>query len=134
MEKQIRIFGIAEPTGENTNAIVRRLCRDKLGVELREEALCKPIESADSPSLDLRRAKASSDYCALRLLPGTAASVRGKEEVERVWHHDLQGPDFAEPEVLRKAAEIRQTWSLDGRIFWLDKEWQERSYYDPGGS
>lgn len=122
----VRIFGVAERTGEDTDLIVRELCRDKLGVELREEALCRTHRVGRQPQPGPNGEKRHRpiivrfvSYRDRRLVYGAKKNLKGSGITVR---EDLTSQRL---EVLKKAIErhgLRRTWSLDGRVFWLDKD------------
>uniref|UniRef100_A0A1B6MF41 Uncharacterized protein n=1 Tax=Graphocephala atropunctata TaxID=36148 RepID=A0A1B6MF41_9HEMI len=120
----IRVFGIEETAGENTDAIVVGLCRDKLGVDLPVSAICRSHRVGGHPrpgpdgskrhrpiivrfvSYRDRRAV----YGHKKNLKGTGVTIREDLTTQRV-------------EVLRRATAQygpRSTWTQDGRVLWIN--------------
>lgn len=121
----LRVFGVDEVSGEDTDRIVKELCRDKLGVDLPHTAICRSHRVGRQPqpgpdgkkrhraiivrftSYQVRR----EVYGAKKKLKGTGVTIR----------EDLTGRRM---EVLRGATAthgVRSTWTQDGRILWVDK-------------
>lgn len=121
----LRVFGVEEVSGENTDLIVRELCREQLGVDLPPSAICRSHRVGRQPqpgpdgkqrarpiivrftSYQVRR----EVYGAKKRLKGSGVTVREDLTARRM-------------EVLRRATAthgVRSTWSQDGRVLWIDK-------------
>lgn len=125
----LRVFGIEEKPGEDTDRIVQELCRNQLGVDLPPSTICRshrvgrqPQPGADGrkryraiivrfTSYQVRRRV----YAAKKNLKGSGVTVREDLTARRM-------------EVLRRATAthgVRSTWSQDGRVLWIDKTGQK---------
>lgn len=122
----IRVFGIDEKKGEDTDKLIVELCRTKLGVDLPTSAISRShrVGSQPQPGPDGRRRHRPiivrfvsyrdrrAVYGAKKLLKGTGVTVREDLTTQRM-------------EVLRRAIAqhgVRNTWTQDGRVLWIDKD------------
>lgn len=122
----LRVYGIPEADGEDTDQQILRLCHDRLGVDLGLAAISRSHrvgKKITEPAPDGRprqrgiivRFVSYRDrqlvYEAKKKLKGTGVVVKEDLTSRRL-------------EVYRRAVEVhgqRSCWSSDGRIFWVDK-------------
>lgn len=123
----IRIFGIAETAGENTDQIVADLCRDKLGVQdVTVEALCRTHRvgrpPAPGPNGEKRHRPIIVRFTSYRDRRTVYDSKKKLKGTGIVIREDLTSRRL---ELLRRATAIygaRSTWTHDGRVTWMDKD------------
>lgn len=121
----LRIFGVRETIKENTDQLVLDIVREKMGVELKVEAIershrvgakPRPRDDGTTPHRPI-----IVRFCSYRdrrrvfeekkKLKGTGITFKEDLTVRRL-------------EVLRTAVDkfgVRNTWTVDGKVFWLDK-------------
>lgn len=121
----LRIFGIEEVQGEDTDQLVNTLCKDKLGIVLHEISVCRShrVGKPPGPAADGRRRHRPiivrftsyrdrrRVFNSKKLLKGSGITIK-----EDLTAHRL--------EVLKKAASIHgptNTWTRDGRVLWVDR-------------
>lgn len=123
----IRIFGVEEKAGEDTDKLVVELCREKLGVrDIAVEALCRShrVGRPTQPGPDGKKRHRPiivrfTSYRDRRAVFDSKKRLKGSGITVR---EDLTARRL---EVLRKATELhgaRSTWTLDGRVLWVDKD------------
>lgn len=120
----LRIFGIKEAKGEDTDAEVVKLCREQLNIELpvnaisRSHRVGKPntpdAEGKVRPRPIIVRFASYRDrrmvFEAKKKLKSTGFTIREDLTTRRM-------------EVLRRAIALhglKKTWTLDGRVLWID--------------
>lgn len=121
----LRFFGLEETPREDTDEIIKAVCREKLGFELPDNAICRSHRVGSQPKSTTDGRKRHRPiivrftgyrhrqkvFVAKKKLKGTQVTI----------HEDLTARRM---EVYRTAAEThgpRNTWTLDGRIIWVDE-------------
>lgn len=123
----VRIFGIEETAGENTDQIVAELCRGKLGVvDLTVEALCRTHRVGRPPKPGPNGEKRHrpiivrfTSYRDRRLVYESKKKLKGTGIIIR---EDLTARRL---ELLQRATAVhgvRSTWTQDGRVLWIDSD------------
>jgi len=123
----IRLFGIKEVKDENTDEVVLKLCREQLGVELPEGAICRSHRTGKMPSIPGEDGKKRhrpiivrfTSYQHRRLVFNAKKRLKGSGIVIR---EDLTSRRL---EVYRRAAAQfggKKTWTQDGRVLYLDQQ------------
>lgn len=123
----IRIFGIKETAGEDTDRIVVDLCREKLGLQgVSLEALSRTHRVGRTPKPGPNGEQRHrpiivrfTSYRDRRVVVDSKKRLKGTGIVIR---EDLTTLRL---ELLRKVTAVygvRSTWSQDGRIMWIDKD------------
>jgi hypothetical protein len=120
----LRVFGIRETEKEDTDQLIVELCRDKLGIDLPEAALCRShrVGRKSEPAADGKRKHRPiivrfTSYRYRRLVFDAKKKLKGSGITVK---EDLTARRL---EVLQRAAAIhgqRNTWTLDGRVLWVD--------------
>jgi hypothetical protein len=123
----LRFFGIKEAKTEDTDALVIQLCREKLDIELPADAICRSHRVGKLPAQPATDGSSRPRpiivrfvgyryrqrvFAAKKKLKGSGVTVREDLTARRM-------------EVYRTAAEkhgVRNTWTLDGRVLWLDSQ------------
>lgn len=125
----LRILGLKETRGEDTDKLVVELCRDKLGVALSENSLCRTHRVGKKPdaAVTVEGGKELSRPIIVRFtsyrdrraiygmkkkLKGTGITIREDMTTRRV-------------KIWKTAVErfgLRNTWTQDGRVLWVDQE------------
>lgn len=125
----LRIFGVKETAREDTDEIVAKMCQEKLGVNLPPEAICRSHRIGMPPKLgpngETRHRPIIVRFTSYRYrrevhsakkkLKGSGTTIREDLTMRRL-------------DVLRSAAAlhgIRNTWTQDGRILWVDESGQK---------
>lgn len=122
----LRIFGLKEKDGESTDALIVELCRDKLGMELPEDAVCRShrVGKKKGPTPDGRQQHRPiivrfvsyrdrrNVYSCKKKLKGTGVTIREDLTALRVktWKTAVERHG------------LRNTWTQDGRILWMGKD------------
>lgn len=122
----IRIFGVKETKGENTDNLVVELCREKLGLELPPSAISRshrvgrPRHPVAGDIKEQRRAiivrfttyrSREMVFGAKKRLKGTGVTIREDLTSRRL-------------ELLRRATAlygVRNAWTFDGRVLYIDQ-------------
>lgn len=122
----LRIFGVDETQGEDTDRIVEELCRSKLGVDLLPTSICRShrVGRQPQPGPDGKKRHRAiivrfTSYQVRRQVYATKKNLKGSGVTIR---EDLT---VRRSEVLRTATAthgVRSTWTQDGRVLWIDKE------------
>lgn len=122
----LRIFGVEERAGEDTDAIVVDLCREKLGVDLPLAAICRSHRVGKTLTPKSNEEKRHrpiivrfTSYRDRRLVYAAKKKLKGSKTTIR---EDLTARRM---EVLRSATAqygVRNTWTQDGRVLWIDKD------------
>lgn len=123
----IRIFGVEESEGEDTDRIVVDLCREQLGLQdFSVEALCRTHRVGRPPKPGPNGEKRHrpiivrfTSYRVRRAVFGSKKRLKGTGITVR---EDLTSLRL---ELLRRATAVhgvRSTWTQDGRVMWVDKD------------
>lgn len=121
----IRIFGIKEKPGEDTDQLVINLCQEQLDLDLATSALCRTHRVGKKPQLDVDGRLKSRPiivkfisykdrrmvFEAKKRLKGSGVTIREDLTARR-------------SEVLKQASDMfgyKNTWTLDGRVMWIDR-------------
>lgn len=121
----IRVFGIPESRGEDTDQLIVKLCQEKLDVDLPVSAICRShrigVKSQQEQSTDQQRHRPITvrfvSYRDRRRVFEQKKKLKGSGLVIR---EDLTATRL---EVLRKAVSmfgVRNTWTVDGRVSWIN--------------
>lgn len=122
----LRVFGVKETAGEDTDELVVRLCQERLGVDLPVEAISRShrVGRPPAPGPDgkersrplIVRFNSYRDrrrvFSAKKKLKGTGVTIREDLTAQRA-------------EVFRQAVQrfgVRSTWTIDGKVVWLRKD------------
>lgn len=115
----IRIFGIPESTGENTDQIITKLAEEKLGVDLklsdidRSHRIGKP-NGKGSRSIIMKFTNYNIKSRVLRARRKLKSSGIGIQE-------DLTARNKALLQKVKDHLRVSSAWTIDGRIFALTK-------------
>lgn len=122
----LRIFGIKETVKEDTDALVVGLCREKLGVQLSEDVICRShrVGRKMGPTEDGREVHRPIivrfiSYRDRRLIYGNKKKLKGTGVTIR---EDLTTQRV---KVWREAVQrhgLKNTWTQDGKVLWVDKD------------
>lgn len=121
----LRVFGVEETNGEDTNNLIKKLCQDQLGISLSGSALCRThrVGRQPKPTADGRRQHRPiivrfvsyqdrrQVFAAKKKLKGSGVTIR----------EDLTARRF---DLYKKAAEkfgFKNTWTQDGRVIFTDE-------------
>lgn len=122
----LRIHGLEEVSGEDTDAIVADLCRNRLSLDLPTEAISRShrVGKQQTPGRDGKRRHRPiivqfTSYQNRRLVFNSKKRLKGSGITIT---EDLTAQRAA---VYRRAVElhgVRRSWTMDGRVQWLDKD------------
>lgn len=121
----LRVFGVEETNGEDTDNLIRKLCQDKLGIALSESVLCRThrVGRQPKPAADGRRQHRPIivrfvSYQDRRLVFAAKKKLKGSGITIR---EDLTARRF---DLYKKASEkygLKNTWTQDGRVIFIDE-------------
>lgn len=122
----IRIYGVPETKGEDTDGLVVQLCRERLGLEIQNKSISRSHRigrqlsaAADGKPRHRPIIVRFVSYQDRRLLFNAKKKLKGSGVVMR---EDLTA---RRQEVYRRAVEVyglKNCWTSDGRVLWLDSK------------